>query len=168
MADMAMEDEWHRRSFGVPAALTEVYGRRGGIKRPARKLINFGGVMLPRMEGQMILSPSRADSPDPKRELAAALELREQVTRRINYLQDLVREMPLEPKDGMVKIKVKFTPKGKVYEYLALKSPDQRWFTTGAQEEKKVFTNWTALAQWLAGDEVASYTIIELTEKVPF
>ena len=133
-----------------------------GQQRRRYGVVDTDGVYLPPPKGQILLAPSKAPSPDPERELRCALELQEQLAARIDHLRDVVRHKPAEPVHARISVTLRYSKKGKLYEYLLVRTPDKRWFSTGLKPGTEQFTNWNAVANWLMSDDIYEFNITPL------
>jgi hypothetical protein len=129
-----------------------------------------GGLYLPMIGGQVALNPASAPSPSPRDELRAAEELKQSLDARIKVLRERVRKAPSEPiTTPRISVKVQYTPRGKMYEFLMLKVPDGRWFSTSTQPEAQVFSNWDAVVDWLLSEDIHTFSVEALDSfQVPF
>ncbi|QWY81363.1 hypothetical protein SEA_RIZWANA_66 [Arthrobacter phage Rizwana] len=177
MADYYSEQEFERGferrlEQAIDEERADFYGTGVRPRRPATSLtgqqrrqygvVDAGGVYLPPAKGQIVLGPAKAPSPDPERELQCALELQEQLAARIDYLRDVVRHKPAEPVHSRISISLRYSRKGKLYEYLLVRTPDKRWFSTGVKPGTQEFSNWNAVANWLMSDDIYGFDITPL------
>jgi hypothetical protein len=151
-ADMELErggtiDFLEDPGFGYGLPITAV---RGGIKYPAIK-----------KETHM---PERQT----KAQLQQELELNRNLIQTLRKRQeDLLAAqkvaLPAEPPSSytMFTVGVRFTMRGKRYQFLVLRSGRQYW-TTGTGAEHKRFDSWEKLCEWLEGPTVYDHTNIEI------
>lgn len=127
-----------------------VTAQRGGIKYPKRK------------------EPMSTNKRDPEyalkltQKVIAALQQEEaELQKQIAQAKTVVPR----PAGNRYRVHVYFGSHGKRYEFLLLRCPDGRWFTTGTSEETKSFRDWPALVAWLEGPDVHSHSdLIELAD----
>ncbi|ALY10851.1 hypothetical protein WILDE_68 [Arthrobacter phage Wilde] len=133
-------------------------------------VVDTGGVYLPPAKGTIYMHPAQTPSPDPERELQCALELQQTLADRIDYLQDIVKHKPAEPRRERISVSVKYNRKGKSYEFLLVRTPDKRWFSTGTKPGTQEFRDWNAVTNWLMSGDIYSFFITELqpVPDVPF
>lgn len=175
MADYYVEGEEEEFWMGKPVRRITTPPRRPGTHldsntRRRYGVVDTGGVYLPPAKGTIYMHPAQTPSPDPERELQCALELQQTLADRIDYLQDIVRHKPAMPSRPRIAVDIRFSRKGKNYQYLLIKTSDGRWFSTGTKEGTKEFSDWNAVANWLLSGDIYSFFITELQPipDVPF
>lgn len=83
--------------------------------------------------------------------LARATNLSEEINRLIE--ESKKPEIPTAPLGHRFSIQVRYSRRGRDYEYLILRIGN-RYYTTGIGEDTKMFPSWRALVRWLQSDEV--------------
>lgn len=123
--------------------------RRGGIQYPKR---TQKGTHMTRMTKAQI-----------EHELRLNAELQDTLRqRRLQLQQEAKTAIPAEPRTfTMFTVTVKFSMRGKSYQFLILRC-GEKYFTTGTTDKSKVFNNWEALVGWLEGPDIYSHTDIEI------
>ena len=123
---------------------------RGGIKYPT-----------PKKETHM---PERQTKAQIQQELELNRNLIQQLRERQEDLLAAQKvALPAEPPSSntMFTVSVRFTMRGKRYQFLILRSGGRYW-TTGSGAEHKRFDSWEQLCQWLEGPSVYDHTNIEI------
>jgi hypothetical protein len=112
-----------------------------------------GGITYPKPKGTEM---TRRDRVPLQKQLRTAEELRTALDEHIEAMRKLVRDaIPPEPATtSRYAVDIYFTPRGKRYEFLLLRTDDGRWWSTGTSEQTKMFRNWKALYEWLTGPDV--------------
>jgi hypothetical protein len=101
--------------------------------------------------------------------LSEMLDMRAKLDEKIRDMQKILRKqrypkVPSKADGNMFGVNVKFSPTGKVYRFLLLRTPNG-WYTTGTDQRNAHFETWTKLIDWLRGPDVywhgALFTLIE-------
>jgi hypothetical protein len=156
MADMAMENEW---LHGHPAdrgwGSDDFDYAQGRTFHPDP----WGGGLKPTTKRK---EPAMKGKGNLEKELAQIEVLLPTLVERRDEIKRMLANAFPSPTNDRISVRVRFGG-STIYEYLMLRTPGGKWYTTGTTADTKVFGGWQQVQRWLADKRVTFVEITELT-----
>ncbi|UOK18393.1 hypothetical protein SEA_BRUHMOMENT_77 [Arthrobacter phage BruhMoment] len=132
--------------------------RRGSVKR--------GGIKYPTPTERTHTMTETPETEVDLNDLPTLLSMRAQLDTLIREKQDQAKRRSIPPAPpmgagGKFTVRVRYQPRGTIYQYLIYRAPDGKgWYSTG-QGEDGYFSTWKDFVQWLRRPEVYWHSALQ-------